>query len=187
MATRTCSICSSVTEVDKGTLLTLILSKGKQPVAIPDLKGQPLEQAKQKLQQAGLTPGDEVKQPSTTIPDGSVITTRPDAGTLQDPTNPVTLLISTGMQMPNLVGMPQDQAAQALAKLGLNVQWQEQDPADGQQPNTVVAQNPPVGTTLTPGQAVQVTVTKGVAHCHGWNPFCKHGDNGNNGGNGNNG
>jgi serine/threonine-protein kinase len=164
------------TEVDKGTLLTLILSKGKQPVPIPDVKGDPLEAAKQKLQQAGLQAGDPVNQASTTVPSGSVIKTRPAAGTPQNPDDPVTLVVSTGMKMPNLLGMPQDQAAQALAKLGLNVQWQEQDPQNGQQPNTVIAQNPPPGTPVSQGAQVQVTVTKG--QCQWWNPFCKDGDGG---------
>jgi beta-lactam-binding protein with PASTA domain len=172
------------TKVDKGTLLTLILSKGKQPVAIPDLKGDPLEQAKQALRQAGLTPGNEVKQGSGTIPAGSVIATRPDAGARQDPSNPVTLLVSSGMQMPNLAGMPLDQAAQTLAKMGLNAQWQGQGPADGQQPNTVIGQNPPAGTPVTAGQAIQViVVTKNHGQCRR-NPFCTHGDHGNQGNNG---
>ncbi|MFL6054596.1 MAG: Stk1 family PASTA domain-containing Ser/Thr kinase [Actinoallomurus sp.] len=153
------------TKVDKGTLLTLILSKGKQPVAIPDVKGDPLDTAKQKLQQAGLAPGDVQQQPSTTVPNGSVIKTRPAARTMQNPDDPVTLVVSSGIKMPPLINLKRDEATKKLTKLGLNVQWQEQDPQNGQQPNTVVAQNPPAGTTLTPGQAVQVTVTKAQKQC----------------------
>jgi len=160
------------TKVDKGTLLTLILSKGKQPVPIPDVKGDPLEAAKQKLQQAGLQAGDQVNQASTTVPNGSVIKTRPAAGTPQNPDDPVTLVVSTGMQMPPLVNLKRDAAAQKLSKLGLNVQWQQQDPQNGQQANTVIAQNPPPGTTLTPGQPVQVTVTKAQKQCAPFDLVC---------------
>jgi eukaryotic-like serine/threonine-protein kinase len=153
------------TEVKKGTLLTLILSKGKQPVAIPEVKNLSVDAAKQKLQQAGLTPGEEVKQASTTVPIGTVIRTRPAARTMQSPDDPVTLVVSSGIQMPKLVDLTRDAAAQKLTKLGLKVQWQEQDPGDGQQPNTVIGQNPPAGQTLTPGQTVQVTVTKAQKPC----------------------
>ncbi|MCO6005721.1 Stk1 family PASTA domain-containing Ser/Thr kinase [Actinoallomurus purpureus] len=153
------------TEVKKGTLLTLILSKGKQPVAIPDVKGKPVEEAKQLLQQKGLKAGDLDKLASTTVPNGSVIKTRPAAGTEQSPDDPVTLVVSTGIKMPSLVNLKREVAAQKLAKLGLNVQWQEQDPGDGQQPNTVIGQNPPAGSPLTPGQAVQVNVTRAEKKC----------------------
>jgi serine/threonine-protein kinase len=153
------------TEVKKGTLLTLILSKGKQPVAIPEVKGKPVEEAKQLLQQKGLKVGDSDKQASITVPSGSVIKTRPAAGTEQSPDDPVTLVVSTGMKMPSLINLKREVAAQKLAKLGLNVQWQEQDPGDGQQPNTVIGQNPPASSPLTPGQAVQVIVTKAEKKC----------------------
>jgi eukaryotic-like serine/threonine-protein kinase len=164
------------TEVKKGALLTLVFSKGKKPVDIPDVHNLPLDQAKQRLRGAGLQPGDEVQQDSTTIPRGYVIKTRPAAGTSQSPDDPVTLVVSSGIKMPNLVNMRRDQATSTLSKLGLNVQWQEQDPAPGQPENTVVGQNPPPGQQVNRGDSVQVTVTKG--QCQWWNPFCKDNDGG---------
>ncbi|GAA4500270.1 Stk1 family PASTA domain-containing Ser/Thr kinase [Actinoallomurus oryzae] len=164
------------TEVKKGTLLTLVFSKGKKPVDIPDVHNMPLDQAKQRLQSVGLQPGDQVQQDSTTIPRGYVIKTRPAAGTSQNPDDPVTLVVSSGIKMPNLVNMRRDQANAALSKLGLNVQWQEQDPAPNQPENIVVGQNPPPGQQVNRGDSVQVTVTKG--QCQWWNPFCKDNDGG---------
>ncbi|MDN3358435.1 Stk1 family PASTA domain-containing Ser/Thr kinase [Actinomadura sp. DC4] len=164
------------TEVKKGALLTLVFSKGKKPVNIPDVHGIPLDQAKQRLKEAGLQAGDEVQQESTTIPRGYVVRTKPAAGETQSPDDPVTLVVSTGIKMPNLVNMRRDQANTTLTKLGLNVQWQEQDPAPGQPENTVVAQNPPPGQQVNRGDPVQVTVTKG--QCQWWNPFCKDNDGG---------
>ena len=166
------------TEVKKGSLLTLIISRGKQPVDVPNVHDLTLEQAKQRLQEKGLKPGDEVPQASTTVRRGSVIKTRPAAGTSQNPDEPVTLVVSSGIKMPDLTNKRRDQAAQELAKLGLNVQWQEQDPANGQPQNTVIGQNPPPGQSVNRGDAVQVTVTKG--QCQWWNPFCRNGGNGGN-------
>ncbi|GAA4625473.1 Stk1 family PASTA domain-containing Ser/Thr kinase [Actinoallomurus vinaceus] len=161
------------TEVKKGTLLTLILSKGKQPVGIPDVKGDTVDVATQKLQQLGLKVGNQVKLSSTTVPSGSVIKTRPAAGTQQSPDDPVTLVVSKGMQMPNLVNLKREAAAQKLANLGLTVQWQEQDPADGQQPNTVIGQNPQPNQTVARGQQVQVVVTKAKKKCDPLDFICQ--------------
>jgi beta-lactam-binding protein with PASTA domain len=164
------------TEVKKGALLTLVFSKGKKPVDVPDVHGIPLDQAKQRLKTAGLQSGDEVQQESTTVPRGYVIRTKPAAGEAQSPDEPVTLVVSSGIKMPNLVNMRRDQANAALTKLGLNVQWQEQDPAPNQPENTVIAQNPPPGQQVNSGAPVQLTVTKG--QCQWWNPFCKDNDGG---------
>ncbi len=163
-------------EVEQGALLTLILSKGKQPINVPDVRNLPLAQAKQQLQAKGLTPGDVVQQGSTTVPRGNVIKTKPPAGEAQSPDDPITIVVSSGLKMPNLANMKRAQAQEALNKLGLVVQWQEQDPADGQPEDTVIAQNPPPGQALNRGDAVQVTVTKGG--CQWFNPFCKSGNNG---------
>jgi beta-lactam-binding protein with PASTA domain len=164
------------TEVKKGALLTLVFSKGKKPIDVPDVHNLPLEQAKQRLKSNGLQAGDEEQQDSTTIPRGYVIRTKPAAGQAQSPDEPITLIVSSGIKMPNLVNMRRDQANTALTKLGLNVQWQEQDPAPGQPENTVIAQNPPPNQQVNRGDAVQVTVTKG--QCQWWNPFCKVNDGG---------
>jgi serine/threonine-protein kinase len=163
-------------EVKKGALLTLIFSKGKKPIDVPDVHNLPLAQAKQRLQGVGLQPGDEVQQDSTTIPRGYVVRTKPAAGEAQSPDEPVTIVVSSGIKMPDLTNMLRDQANATLTKLGLNPQWQEQDPAPGQLENTVIAQNPPPGQPLSRGDAVQVTVTKGA--CQWWNPFCRDNDGG---------
>jgi eukaryotic-like serine/threonine-protein kinase len=173
------------TQVRTGTLLTLILSTGKPPVTVPDVRDQPLDQAKQQLQRAGLRPGGQRWQDSATVQRGDVITTRPPAGNKQNPDEPVTIVVSRGMTMPDLSNLTPGQAARKLAALGLNVQWQQQHPDNGQQPNTVVGQNPPAGQPVNRGDDVQVTITT-QGRCQ-WDPFCTNGDNWNNGGDGSNG
>ena len=163
-------------EVKKGSLLTLVFSKGRKPINVPDVHNLLLAQAKQRLQGVGLQPGDEVQQDSTTIPRGYVVRTKPVAGEPQSPDEPVTIVVSSGIKMPDLTNMRRDQANATLTKLGLNVQWTEQDPAPGQPENTVVSQNPPPGQPVSRGDAVQVTVTKGA--CQWWNPFCRDNDGG---------
>ncbi|GLY89658.1 Stk1 family PASTA domain-containing Ser/Thr kinase [Actinoallomurus iriomotensis] len=166
------------TEVKKGAVLTLILSRGNRPVTVPNVVNQQLDQARQRLRQAGLRPGEQVRKASTTVPAGHVIGTVPPAGKKQDPADPVTLVVSSGITMPDLTNLTPDQAAQKLARLGLNVHWQRRDPAGGQRPNTVIGQNPHAGRHVSRGDNVQVTVTKNKGRCRGWNPFCKKGHGG---------
>lgn len=162
------------TEVKKGTLLTLILSKGRRPVVVPDVRNRPLDQAKQRLRQAGFQPGEQLQRGSATVPPGYVITTSPPAGKKQSPDEPVTIVVSSGMKMPDLTNLRADQAAQKLAMLGLKVHWRRQDPVNGQQPNTVVGQIPPAGQPVSRGDDVQVTVTKGHGdRCLVFNLLCE--------------
>jgi eukaryotic-like serine/threonine-protein kinase len=175
---------SAGTHVKKGTLVTLILSRGQRPVAVPDVRDQPLQKAKQRLQQAGLRPGDQVQQYSGTVQPGYVITTRPPAGSKDTPDKPVTIVVSGGMKMPDLTNLTAHQAARELARLGVNVQWQQQAPAGGRPPNTVIGQNPPAGEPINRGDDVQVTVTNAAGNCGWWNPFCGQGNNGDNRDNG---
>jgi beta-lactam-binding protein with PASTA domain len=170
------------TQVKTGTLLTLILSAGKPPVAVPDVSNQPLARAEHRLQQAGLRPGRQIRQDSVTVRSGAVITTRPPAGKKQNPDEPVTIVVSRGMTMPDLSRLTPGQAARKLAEMGLNVRWEQQDPGDGQRPNTVVSQNPPAGRPVERGDAAQVTFT-GQNQCQ-WGLFCDNGGDGNGGGNG---
>ncbi|WP_329254827.1 Stk1 family PASTA domain-containing Ser/Thr kinase [Actinoallomurus sp. NBC_01490] len=162
------------TQVRTGTLLTLTLSSGRPPVAVPDVRNQPLGQAEQRLRQAGLQPGRRLRQDSATVPRGDVITTRPAAGKKQNPDEPVTVVVSRGMTMPDLSGLTPDQAARKLAALGLNAQWRQQPPDGGRQPNTVVGQDPPAGRPVNRGDDVQVTFTD-QRQCE-WGPFCSYGD-----------
>jgi serine/threonine-protein kinase len=173
------------TQVRTGTLLTLVLSTGKPPVAVPDVRNQPLAQAEQQLEKAGLRPGGPLRQDSATVQRGDVITTRPSAGNKQNPDEPVTIVVSRGMTMPDLSNLTPGQAARKLAALGLNVQWQQQDPDNGQQPDTVVGQNPPAGQPVNRGDDVQVAFTS-QDQCQ-WDPFCSNGGNRNDSGNGGNG
>jgi eukaryotic-like serine/threonine-protein kinase len=163
------------TEVKKGTLLTLIISAGKRPVPVPDVHNLTLDEAKRRLQEHGLKPGDEVQQSSATVPRGLVIKTRPPAGDTQSPDDPVTIVVSSGIKMPNLIHMKRAEAQQTLAKLGLSPQWQEQDAAPGQVPDTVIAQNPPPGQPIERGAVVQITVTK--RQCKPFDILCQLGGN----------
>lgn len=169
--------------ISGGGAITLFPSKGLQAVQVPDLKGKSLAQAQAALQSLGLT-STSATEPSADIPSGQVTRTDPPAGqTAQPGTDAVTIYLSStgtqtpnGFQVPDVVGQTQEQASQALLDAGFQVTIREQDPANGQQYDTVLAQNPPAGNPAAAGTMITLLATRhGGDHGQG-NPG--GGDNG---------
>jgi serine/threonine-protein kinase len=90
------------TSVPPGTTVTLFTAQ--QPtttttsptVNVPNVSGQTLAAACNVLGQANLVCGTQSQQPSSTVPDGSVISTQPPAGTAVAPRSTIGLVISSG-------------------------------------------------------------------------------------------
>jgi serine/threonine-protein kinase len=80
------------TTVAQGSHITLNVSSGKQQVAVPNVIGMTLAQAKQELVARGLVPGNvtEVPQQGTDAP-GHVVAVNPGVGTMVDPGTSVDL------------------------------------------------------------------------------------------------
>jgi beta-lactam-binding protein with PASTA domain/serine/threonine protein kinase len=120
--------------------------------------------AEDKLEDAGLGVDFADEAYSETVPAGMVIATDPTAGSriLQDGT--VTVTVSLGKErydVPRLKGLTEDQAQDALLKVKLAYdqtveRWSETVPA-----GTVLGSVPAMGTTLRPGAAVDLVVSKG--------------------------
>jgi eukaryotic-like serine/threonine-protein kinase len=93
---------------------------------------------------------------SDTVPAGTVIGTNPPAGTPLAKGSPVTLIVSSGptaVEVPNTVGMTQDEATAALTGRGLSVIVNFGPGQNGR----VVAQDPGGG-TVPPGSTVSITI-----------------------------
>ena len=69
---------------------------GAERVEVPDVVGAPLDQAKNRLDGAGLTPGSQDKAPSGEFAEGEVIEQDPAAGTEAERNAAVDLTVSTG-------------------------------------------------------------------------------------------
>jgi beta-lactam-binding protein with PASTA domain len=145
--------------VKQGQVITMVLSKGRQPIPVPDVTGKSLDEAKKVLEDNGFTTADVTRAPSPTVPKDTVMRTDPKAGDRQSPDEPVGIVLSNGVAMPNLVGQPGDAATNQLRAMGLDVKVEEQqDPA--KPPGTVLSQNPPPGTAVSRGDDVTLFVNK---------------------------
>ncbi|MGH3389404.1 MAG: Stk1 family PASTA domain-containing Ser/Thr kinase [Actinomadura sp.] len=159
--------------IEPGQLVTLVPSKGRQPIPVPDVTGKSLAEARQILQSNGFTPGEVSKAPSATVQKDTVLRTNPKAGSKQSPDEPVGIVLSNGVTLPDLTGQRREVAENQLRALGLNVTVQEQDDPN-KQPSTVLSQTPPAGTAVSRGDAVTLFVNRGCI-LPGVNPFCSNG------------
>ncbi|WP_021597174.1 Stk1 family PASTA domain-containing Ser/Thr kinase [Actinomadura welshii] len=145
--------------IAKGEPVTLTPSKGITPIEVPDVRGKTLPEATQTLEDKGFKVGRTSNSPSQTVAKGRVIGTDPDAGEKRSPDDPVAVVISSGMSMPDLVGENGDAAANQLRSMGLDVTVKKRQ-VDGKEPNTVIEQAPGEGTGVSRGDDVTIVVNK---------------------------
>jgi len=148
--------------VAANTLVTLYVSTGAAPVAVPNVVGQPVSSAQSTLQAKGFTVTVKA-DPTSTQPAGTVISQSPSQGTAA-PGSTVTLTYSGGASsVPSVVGDSQQTASQILTTAGFAVSVQ---PGSGpaQYPNgTVFAQQPNAGSTAAKDATVTIFVQNGAS------------------------
>jgi eukaryotic-like serine/threonine-protein kinase len=141
--------------LDGGTI-TVILSKGPEIYEIPSVNRLTEAEARAKLAEFEFK---VTVQPAfdDTIDEGAAVGTQPPAGTRLAPGSPVTLLISNGTaptELPDLRGQTREDAEEAVRKLRLTVQIQEQEVDNEDFKGRVIQQSPgpgrvPEGSTVT--------------------------------------
>ncbi|BCW66580.1 serine/threonine protein kinase [Arthrobacter sp. NicSoilB4] len=114
--------------VRHGTPVDLTVSKGPQPIPVPDVRGQEQGAAVKALEAAGLK---AVVSPETVndrrVPKGAVVAQDPATGNLTKGGS-VTLTISKGpklVEVPSFIGKQVTEARKALEDLGFEVQVEE--------------------------------------------------------------
>lgn len=140
--------------VPKGTLLTLVVSNGPAPRAVPDgLTGIPVADARTRL--AAVQLGAEIRDDySSTVPAGIVASVGTPAGTEVPRGTPVVLVVSKGpapIPIPDVIGQSGTSAAAALQAAGFGVSGIEGSPS-----NAVLATDPPAGEPHQVGTAVRI-------------------------------
>ncbi len=147
--------------VEKGTVLTLIVSTGKEKVEVPDVKQKTLTEAVVLLTQAGLK-YHSVEVASSQDP-GTVTGQAPAAGTRVVKGTDVRINVSKGLPpvpVPNVIGQSEADAAAAIRSAGFNVGSTQLQDSD-QDAGTVISTEPSVGSLLQRGSSVSLVVSKG--------------------------
>ncbi|WP_371744465.1 Stk1 family PASTA domain-containing Ser/Thr kinase [Georgenia sp. TF02-10] len=141
------------------TPVSLVVSKGREPVDLPDVTGEPRADAAAALEAAGLAVGDLTEEHSDTVPEGAIVRQSPAAGSEQlYRGDAVDLVISLGPELvavPDVVGQQVQAARQALEGAGFRVEVQE---VLGGFFGTVRAQDPAGGGQVPRGSVITLTV-----------------------------
>ena len=143
-------------KVPHGTTVTLTVSDGPPPVAVPDVRGKKVDEARALLTKAGLDPKVTLEF-SDTVPKDEVIAQAPANGTVPKGST-VTLRVSKGpelVQVPNVKGERLDVARERLRALGLKVVEQHVRNGHGE---VVLDQDPRPGTMVRVGTTVTLVL-----------------------------
>jgi serine/threonine-protein kinase len=162
-------------KVRKGRRITLVVSKGKAYLFVPDVKGMTLPLARNAIHRAGgpfgegaLRIGYIAHVHSEEVKEGVVMAQSPFAMTRVARGTGVNLLISLGpwpkeFEMPNLKGMEVEGALERAKTLGLIVARIEEVETHHIE-RLVIAQSPSPGYTVQEGDLVSLRISKGI----GW-------------------
>lgn len=143
-----------------GSAVTLVVSGGQRMATVPTVTGMTRIEAQVLLEKDGFDVGD-VSEQASNAPRGSVIATRPAAGSQVSIPSTISLVLSRGaaaMQMPDLMGRDVEAARQVLAQLGVRDVRIVYDPMAVGARGVVVGQSPVPSATMLPGATAQLRV-----------------------------
>ncbi|MDQ4148771.1 MAG: Stk1 family PASTA domain-containing Ser/Thr kinase, partial [Actinomycetota bacterium] len=146
----------------RGARVELVISQGREQVAVPNVIGRTRSEAVQLLEQAGLQLGQVDQRADDTTPGGRVIEQVPRPQTRLSRGESVDLVISTGRPMatvPDLIGADQQTALARIQEAGLTSRVQEQCDSSQQQ-GVVISQDPAANSRVPEDSAVTIVVNR---------------------------
>ncbi len=156
----------SGTMVAPGSTVKAKISSGSDSVIVPDnLINMSPEEAKQAVEALGLVwqlSSDQVA--SDTVENGKIAQVNPSPGSKVKKGQTITGTVSSGTKsvaVPDLTGMTQDQAREALAAKGLKVGSVLTSDDASQREGLVLFSSPEAGTSVNKGESVSITLSSG--------------------------
>ncbi len=149
-------------EVERGSTVVLQVSSGPEERPVPDVAGRTVADASNVLGQNGFNV-TQTTEASRDVEAGLVIRTNPPANTPLQPGSTVELVVSSGPPqepVPDVIGLTENGARQALTNRGFGVSVEETDQCSGDQQNQVVDQDPDANTPADPGTTVTIVVCR---------------------------
>nr|WP_246382282.1 Stk1 family PASTA domain-containing Ser/Thr kinase [Prauserella isguenensis] len=150
------------TQVNIGTNVAVVVSKGPEPLPVPAVAGMPRDQAFTTLQEAGFQPYDAGEEFSADVAGGHVVRTEPGNGETVDQGSRIGVYVSNAVDVPDVQGRPLPDARQLLSDAGLKVAGGSGGDDDGggfggDRFVFVVGQNPDPGTRVKRGSEVALS------------------------------
>ena len=148
---------SAGTTIERGSTVTLQVSRGPEQVEVPDVTGESEENARSALEGAGLRVGEVTEEESGEDP-GTVIEQRPGAGDQVERNSAVDLVIAAATSVPDVVDLTEEEARAELEDAGFEVRVLEEDVTDPEQDGVVIEQNPAADEERRQGSRVTIVV-----------------------------
>ncbi len=167
-------------EVDQGTVVDLVVSRGSPTAQVPDVTNLPVDEATLRI--TGACDPDPcfdvstIEQSNPDVDAGRVISQSPGGGTEQPKGSTVTLVVSTGpeqqeqpepsepavtIDVPDVVGLAAEDAVTALQQAGLQVGEVSEQSSDTVDAGTVISSNPGAGEQVPEQSPVALVVSTG--------------------------
>lgn len=134
-------------------------------VKVPSLVGLTEERALERLKTRGLRLNITSRSEHDIVPTGRVISQNPEAGSSLKEDSEVDVVISTGkpqINVPDVVGMTEVEAARALLEIGLDIGEVERKHSTEEE-GSIIEQDPDPGTEVAKKTKVNIIVSSGVA------------------------
>lgn len=144
--------------------LIWILSRTPATIAIPDVAGQTVAEAKETLKKANFEIGEEKSEASEKVEEGRIIRTDPEAGKTRKEGSKINLVVSSGkqsFQLSNYIGRKSTDVIAELKqkKVPENLIKIEEEESSESEAGTVLRQSPVAGTTYDLSKASTITLT----------------------------
>jgi eukaryotic-like serine/threonine-protein kinase len=144
----------------KGTTVTLVVSRGKEKVSVPDVVGRPRDEAERTLQDAGLQASVKEEESEDADP-GTVLRQDPAAGAALAKGKTVALVVAKApadVPVPGVIDAPEDDAVRALEDAGFKVKKEETPVDTPDEHGIVLDQDPSPDTPRPKGSTVTITI-----------------------------
>jgi beta-lactam-binding protein with PASTA domain len=148
-------------DAEVGSTVTINVSTGPGEAPVPIVQGLPVDEAVDKLREAGFK-SEQRREFSDTVKRDRVIDSSPPEGSSVRRGSTVTLVVSKGKEqaeVPSVEGQPRDQAEQAIRDAGFAPSVTERED-DSKDPGTVLEQDPAGGSKAAKGSTVKLVVAK---------------------------
>ena len=148
------------TSVRKGTTVTLIVSRGRERVAVPDLQGRSREEAERLLREAELQPAFREREDADADP-GTVLEQDPAPGTRIARGGTVELVVArepADVPVPGVIDETEEDATRTLEDAGFEVNVEDAAALTPDEDGLVLEQDPDPDTPRPRGSEVTITV-----------------------------
>ncbi len=150
------------TTLERGSEVSLQVSRGPEQVEVPDVTGDSQDNARSALEGVGLRVGKITREESDEAP-GTVIEQSPAAGEEVDKGDAVDLTVAQPTAIPDVVDLTEEEAQAELEEVGFEVTVRDEAITDPAEEGIVLDQTPAAGEERRQGSRVTIVVGRAAA------------------------